>query len=210
MFDDLLNALKEYLGIEPDDTSQDAELLRALNLAGSVCETYLDRVIAKREVGEHFQSYFGRVTLHHTPVDHTADVTVTLDGVEMSGFEVYEERWKLPHLTRQGMQMDMPLDWRKYDRVTVTYTAGYDPIPDDLAQALVYVAADLFASQGTGTLPGGGGSSGAVKSMSIHDVGSITYDVGNTNTGGGGSISSFGLINETATHLLSKYKRMNA
>lgn len=207
----LLDLFKLYLGIDVGDTTKDTELSFSLDAAGQICEQYIDRVIGKRPVEEYFQSYFGRVTLHNYPVDTAQDVTVTLNGQEQSDYEVYEERWRLPHLTRQAVQHDMPLDWRAYDRVVVSYTAGFDPIPSDLSQAIIYTAADIYSSQGQGILPGGGGGgSGAIKSMSIHDVGSITYDVGVAQGPSGGSISSFGVINETAAHLLHRYKRMAA
>ena len=206
----LLDFLKAYLGIDPADTSNDGELSSALNSAGDMCETYIDRIIAQRVATEYFQSHFGVVTLHNHPIDLNADVSVFLDGVEQTGYKVIRQRWGLPHLTRQNYQHDMPLDWRAYDQIIVNYTAGWEPIPSDLAQAIVYVASDIYASQGTGTPPGGGGASGAVKSMSIHDVGSISYDVGSSSSSSGGSISSFGVINDSATHILSRYKRMNA
>ena len=206
----LLDTLKLYLGIDPADATQDAELSLALNSAGDMCETYLDRIIAKRVATEYFQSHFGRVTLHNYPVDLNAAVSVFLDGVEQTSYEVIRERWGVPHLTRQNCQHDAPLDWRGYKQVIVNYTAGWEPIPSDLAQAIVYVAADIQASQGTGAPPGGGGASGAVKSMSIYDVGSISYDVGSTSSSSGGAITSFGVINDSATHILSRYKRMAA
>lgn len=200
----LLDFLKDLKGI--DDVAQDTELTTALNIAGGICESYVDSVIAKRPCEEYFQSYFGRVTLHNIPIDTTEPLTVSLDGVEQTGYSIFQGRWQLPHLTRQSHQMDTPLDWRTYQQAVVGYTAGYDPIPVDLAQAIIYVASDLSTAAGTGAPAGG--ASGEVKSMSIHDVGSISYDVGSSS--GGGSISSFGVINEAAAHLMSKYKRMAA
>ena len=207
--DTLLDTLKIYLGIDVADATNDAELNRALDLSGETCERYIDRVIAKRSVDEFFQSYFGRVTLHNYPVDTTVDPVVTVDDVTDTGYSFFLQRWGLAHLTRQPGQRDQPLDWRNYQQVIVKYTTGYDPLPVDLAQALVYVAADYYTSEGRGTPPGGGGGSGEIKSMSIYDVGSISYDVGSSSSSGG-TISSFGVINEAATHLLSKYKRLSA
>lgn len=204
----LLDLMKLYMGIDSGDASQDEALGRALNMAGPICEKYVDRLISKRSFKEYFQSHFGTVTLHNYPVDAGEPIDVTLDGTTDSSYSVFYSQWGLPQLTRQSQQADMPLDWRSFAQVIVTYTAGWDPLPADLAQAIVYVAGDLSASEGTSSPPGGGGS-GEIKSMSIHDVGSITYDVGTT-SGRGGEISSFGLINDTATHLLSRYKRLVA
>lgn len=204
----LLDMFKDYVGIDPADTTQDETLSQSLNMAGDMCEAYIDRVIAKRSIDQYFQSHFGRVTLHNHPVDTSVAPVVLLDGVEQTDYKIFLAPWGLANLTRQNCQHDMPLDWRAYEQVVVTYTAGFDPVPSDLAQAIVYVASDLFGAIGTGTPPGGGGS-GEIKSMTIHDVGSISYDVGSSGSSGG-TIESFGVINDSAAHLLSRYKRMGA
>lgn len=65
--------------------------------------------------------------------------------------------------------------WDGYDRVTgvcgdviVTYTHGYDPIPDELLDLVCSVAARL------GTTPSGGGMEAGIRSESIDDY-SVTY-----------------------------------
>jgi len=202
----LLDELKAFLGIT--DTLQDAELTSALNKSGPMVETYLDRVIAAREVTEEYAHHFGTVTLHNLPVDTAAPVTVTLNGVDQTDYSIWLNRGKMGHLSRTGVSRDTPLDWRKYDQVDVVYTAGYSPIPSDLAQGIVWTAADMYASDGTGAAPGG--ASGAVKSMSINDVGSISYDVGGSSGGGSGIWSAPGVISEQSAQIVSRYKRMSA
>jgi hypothetical protein len=205
--DTLLALLKAFLGIDPGDTTSDTELSRALDLAGITTETYLDRIIVKREVTEFFQAQFASIILHHTPVDLTAGVVVTADGAELSGYSGYLDRARLCHLSNTGERFDVPLDWRIYNDVTVAYTAGYDPVPADLAQALVYTSAGLYSSEGTGAEPGG--ASGAVKSMSLYDVGSMSFDVGSSSGSADGAYAT-GFITPTAANLLARYKRLYA
>lgn len=205
----LLELLKAYLGIDPGDVTKDAELSQAINMAGDFIETYLDRVVALREVNEYFPHHFGTVILHHYPVDTAQGVVVTLNGDAQSGYTVWRGRDNLGHLSRTGMRQDTPMDWRRYDQVDVTYTAGFDPIPSDLANCIIWTAADLYNSQGTGSIPGGGGS-GEIKGMTIYDVGSITYDVGSSSSGGGdGTFTGGGVIPATVQSILTRYKRMS-
>lgn len=193
----LLDSLKLFVGIT--DTAQDAELTRALNAAGPAVESYLDRVIASREVIQQFPGYFGTVMLHNAPV--TGTPAVTLNGVSNTSYSVYHSG-TMAYLTRTGQPRDAPIDWRQFDQVDVTYTAGWIELPSDMATAIVYVASGLFASEGTGVSPSGGGD---VSRMSINDVGSISYATG-ADTG----LAPWGVIPSTAAEMLSRYRRVSA
>ena len=205
----LLDLMKLHLGIDPGDTTNDEALTRAINMAGDIVENYLGRVVTKREVLERWPHHFGTVTLRNLEVDPTANVTVYLNGVVQSGYSIFLMNGGLAYLTRQDGRPDVPMDWRAFDQVSVTYTAGYDPLPSDLANAIVWTAALIYQSEGTGTTPGGG-SSGDVKSMTIYDVGSMTYDVGGSSGNSSGIIGSPGVIPDTAAQLLTHYKRLAA
>ena len=206
----LLDHLKVHLGVT--DGSRDVELSLALAQAGTIAERYVDRVLAKQTVEEFYPHHFGTVILHEPQVDTQSPVTVLLDGTTQTDYKVYLGRGRLGHLSRTGVRPDMPMDWRGYEQVQIQYTAGYDPLPLDLADALTYIAADYSTTPGTGAPPGGGGSSGEIKSMSIYDVGSISYDVGSSSssTGGSGTFGSGGPIPDTAMEMLTRYKRMAA
>jgi len=206
----LLALLKLHLGIVPGDTTNDEELTRSLNMAGDVIETYLDRVIAKREVLERWPHHFGTVILHQPQVDPDADVTVYLNKVIQSGYSIFLMRDNLAYLSRQGYRPDMPMDWRGFDNVSVTYTAGYDPLPSDLADAIVYTAAAYYGAIGTGQFPGGStGGSGELKSLTLYDVGSVSYDVASSSGGtGGGSVSGSGYISDAVAEMLQPYMRL--
>jgi hypothetical protein len=197
--------LKYFLGIDASETSNDPKLTRALNLAGPAIETFLDRVVAERLVVEDFRHHFGTVVLHNSPVQ--PGVVVKIDGVADTGYEVYTYR-KLAYLTRQGFRPDVPMDWRRFERVEVEYTAGFNPVPSDLAYAIVMTAGSLYAAEGTGAAPGG--SSGDIKMLQIYDVGSVSYDVGAEGATASPGISNPGIISSQAAEVLSRYKRIQA
>ena len=201
----LLALFKEFLGIPPEDTTNDEALSQALNMAGDAVETYLDRAVVKRTLEEYFPQHFGTVVLHDLPYDTAVPVAVTLDGETQDDYSVFLSRGKLAHLTRTGCRHDQPMDWRPYQQVIVTYTAGFDPIPSDLANAIIYTANEFYSSVGTGAVPGG--ASGDIKSMSIYDVGSMSFDVGGSSDG---SVSATGVIPSTAAEMLLRYRRMVA
>ena len=206
----LLALFKEFLGIDPGDATQDDELNQALNMAGDAIETYLDRAVVKRTLTEYFRHHFGTVELHDYPVAIDTPPVVTLDGATQTDYQLWLGRGQVGQLSRLGRRPDMPMDWRAYNQVTVAYEAGYDPIPSDLANAIIYTASLIYQSNGTGNIPGGGGS-GEVKSMSIYDVGSISYDVGSSSSGSGsGYFAAAGLIPDTAAQMVMRYKRVSA
>ncbi|MEP3634093.1 MAG: hypothetical protein ABJQ23_19975 [Shimia thalassica] len=192
----LLTLLKEFVGIPSEDTASDDALSRALNTAGPAVETYTDRALARRQVVEEFAHHFGTVLLHNYPA--SGPVSVTLNGEVQDGYSLWITSGAA-HLSRTGWARDVPFDWRSFDQVEVSYTAGYDPLPIDLATAIVYTAAALWQSEGTGTAPSGGGD---VSRMSIVDVGSISYD-----TGSGAGLASWGVIPSTAREMLASYRR---
>lgn len=208
----LLEMLKGNLGIESYNTMNDAGLTMALNIAGPQIENYLQRAIAKQAVEEYFPHHFGTVVLQHPKIDLAEPVTVTLEGVEQTGYSIYMMVGQVGHLTRTGYRQDQPMDWRPYAQVTVAYTAGYDALPTDLASAICYLAADVYKAEGTGQLPGGGaGGTGEVKTLTMYDVGSVTYDVGSESSGGsGGTASGTGIISSTVANMVYPYKRMKA
>lgn len=205
----LLDAFKIFLGIDPGDTTSDPELEAALQQAIAVIEGWLDRIIIKRPVDEYFAHHIGTVQLHEFPVDLTAPLNVFKDGVLDENYKPWLTRKQICNLSRTGNAYDTPVDWRPYAQVTITYTAGYDPLPSDLTNAIIWTANGFYTSTGTGTVPGG--SSGDVKSMSLYDVGSISYDVGGSSSGSSYmGANTTGPIPDSAAQILTRYRRMFA
>ena len=199
----LMDVFKIFLGIDTGDDTQDAALSRALDSAGMAIETHLDRVIAKREVTEDFSAHFGTVMLQNYPVE-SGTLTAMLNGEVSTAYETFNGAG-LTYVTRIGHRRDVPIDWRCFDQVVLTYQAGFDPLPSDLANAICYTAQGLFASEGTGQAPAGAGD---ISRMTIHDVGSISYA-----TGGGGYgdyMAGFGVVPPVAAEMLVAYRKVNA
>lgn len=200
----LLTALKLYLGIDPTDTTQDEKLTRALELALATLEKWLDRIIIRREISEEFPHHFGSVILHHLPVSPT--VVVSLNGSEDTSYSWYKAVGGLAHLSRVNSRFDVPMDWRPYDQVVVTYTAGYDPIPDDLAYGVVLFAANLYESEGTSIPPATGSQD--LRSLQLYDVGVMQMDVSSNSSPSNFYLQSGFIPNSVAEHLMS-YRRMS-
>ena len=206
----LLDALKLFMGMDPNDTTKDTQLTNALVYAIVAIETYLDRVVVQRECVEHYAHHFGVVELSQFPVNTSEDVTVTLNGVEQSDYSVFLKGAQHAVLTRQTTPVDVPINWRSFDQVVVTYTAGYDPIPADMTQAIVWTASAVYETEGSATIPGDSGN-GEVKSMTIYDVGSISYNTSSSDYARSGMdyFSSRGMIPETAAQMLTAYRKMS-
>ncbi|MSR31565.1 MAG: hypothetical protein EXR99_08680 [Gemmataceae bacterium] len=76
-----------------------------------------------------------RLLVRHYPIVAVASVFPRGSGVEISGYEVERSRgilWR-------------NANWSKGERnLRVTYTAGFDPLPEDLVEACAQWAAALF------------------------------------------------------------------
>lgn len=195
----LLDMLKSFMGIE--DETQNAELTRGLNLAGPMVERYLDRVVAEREVTQHFPNHFDTVVLHNYPI--IGDVVVMLNGDQQETYEWYRDAGGLVHLSKSGQAWDAPMDWRKFDNVDVVYTAGWAEVPVDLAYGICNVASLLAETEGTGDTLNGG--SGELRSFQLYDVGSLNYQ---TNSASGQTMMlQSGMIPNSVAEMISSYRR---
>ncbi len=196
----LLEFARAFIGSDP---GQDDTLASALKLAGDTVETYADRVLAKRQVTDDHAGEFGTIPLRQWPYDPAFPVTVTIDGTTKNDYRVYTERGT-SYLTRQTSRHDLPFDWRGYAQVIVTYTAGYNPVPVDLAQAITFTAMGILTAWGTGMVPSG--TANDVRRETITGVGTIEYA---QTTGGVGVMGgAWGVIPPTAAQLLRAYKRV--
>lgn len=199
----LLDMLKKFLGIETGDPTNDPELEMALNMAGTSIETWLDRAIYKRQVSEFYAHHFGTVALHHPEVHPSDGVTVVVDGSTDDSYKIFLNNARVGILSRIGHAMDCPMDWRPFEQVEVRYTAGYDPLPADLANAIVYTAADIYNSQGTGEAPSSGDG---LKALTVFDVGTLSYGASSVSE----RVGYGGVIPDTALEMILPYRRKSA
>jgi hypothetical protein len=90
-------------------------------------------------------------------------------------------------------------------QVSIGYAAGYRVLPADLELALWMIFDTIWAQVSS---PSGGGAAGNISSVSIPDVGRISFDTGNSSSSGSGaSGGAFGFIPATAVNLLEPYRR---
>jgi len=204
MADSILPMFKTFLGIDLADTTHDLALGLDLKVALTIIETYLDRIIAKRPVSEEYDHHFGTISLQNTPLDGA--VQVTIDGVPQTDYSTYGQHGMV-YLTRAGsFDANYVHDWASFKQVEITYFAGYDPIPDDLAYAIVLTAAGIHAASG-----GGGAVAGMeISSMSVPDVGTIRYSSTGGASGGDAGGGAFGPIPQGALSILGLYRRLRA
>lgn len=89
------------------------------------------------------------------------------------------------------------------NRVTVRYRAGYDPVPRDLYDVALNIASAIYANGGEVPSSTSTGS-GELKSLTMFDAMSMSFDVGsNTGDNEGGAAGMVG----TWSFVLDKYKR---
>jgi hypothetical protein len=184
----LLELTKQLLAVL--DTSRDAELSMYLDIAGNAAEHYIDNIIEQREITERIAKKYVPVALRYYPV--TTVTSVLVDGVEsVASFSQGQDdglEWVIEGVdnyskSAEFMQMD------------IVYTAGFDPIPSDVAFAIVRAAILYSANAAVG---------GPIKKQVIEGVGSIEYDTSSQES------SSFGLLPATSTAVLDRFRRMHA
>jgi hypothetical protein len=180
----LLELMKLLSGIA--DSSQDVTLSMYLEIAGVAAEGYTDSILLHRNVVQQVAKPRSPVRLNHRT--YTALVSVVLDGDTVtSDYEVFQEDG-ISYLTssRSGITRS-----GTFKQMTITYTAGFSPLPTDLAYAIVRTAMTYEDSD----------FSGAARRETVVGVGTIEYG-----SGGQGSV----VLPPTATTVLDRYRNWSA
>lgn len=184
----LLDLLKDRLGLCDNDTSMDPEYILYLEMACAFAEQYLDNKLVSQEVVERIAIPFSPIALRYWPAE--APTLIELDGEDVTeNYETYVQdgiRW----ITRNSCCSCSDDCFKQLD---VTYLAGYDPVPADIAYALTTGA--LGYSNNAGNV------SGAVTKEVVNGVGSITYE------SGGDSEGSVGVLSPATISVLERYRR---
>lgn len=151
-----LAKVKRYLGIDADDTSSDDELTDVIEAA----EEQLRRICNRpdgwtsEEHTETFDGEFsGTLVLTYTPIDTTADFTLTVDesAVDSASY-VYDDRTGILRLKRSttfnwdnGSALPfVPTLGTGFGNVSVVYTGGY--AADSMPAGLVRIATEMTAA----------------------------------------------------------------
>jgi len=143
---------KATLGIDAADTSQDAALAALIGQVSAAIHRYIDRILVQQGYRDQFRyvanwMFVGEpLQLWQYPValdeDGSAVATIVQDGVAVDAalYEANDERGLLYSIDASGAY-----GWTGL-LITVDYTAGYDPIPDDVqAAALDWLTARWHA-----------------------------------------------------------------
>lgn len=184
--------VKESLGIASGDTSKDNLIVRKINQATDMIESYCNL-----SYGHHFklttytnEEYDGsgtnQLSLKMRPVTTVTsfqyrDTTVNQDDWSDTETDLYFGSLDAGILDLLYTQTG---NWNRY---RVTYTAGYDPIPADLSEACVGLTCFLVENSSSGTAvkkkqegqrsieffdpsSGGSGSSSAIEQIGVDDI----------------------------------------
>jgi hypothetical protein len=182
------------------DPSKIALLQPALDAAQAIAERYCDRLFDEAdETEEIIPVHLGAVQVKRYPIATVASITGAHSGV------IGEK-----HIDKQAGVIYLDGGAASHE-VSVTYHGGYRALPPDLELALwmifdgIWPQFNLPVTGGAATAPG---TMGAISSISIPDVGRISFDTGNSSSSGAGtSGGAFGFIPATAVSLLEPYRR---
>lgn len=196
-----IESARVRVGLPPDDTSKDKEIVASLNASLAIAENYCDRkFLLKEETASFYYDITGKYSLKRYPIAEVLEVKDT-DG----RFPQYRVHKSLGHILLKNYNFA--------EELNITYIAGYDPLPADLELALWGIFDAAYASINkamSGNGVGGGTSSiGQISSINIPDVGTVSF-----NTGASASAMTDAVAANTASWgmygpfflLLDKYK----
>ena len=154
----LRDLMKTRLCIAGND--YDAELALHLQTAGEAAESYTSNAVAKQQVINLATDWGRLVRLPYWPVNALNEVTI--DGEDVTADWVLRLTYGVAyaeHVTGSTVVTG--------DQLSITYSAGYDPLPADLANALVSAAINYRE--------GGAAGGGVIRRESVVGVGSVEY-----------------------------------
>jgi hypothetical protein len=200
-----LEQLKFLLGIDPTDTSQDAELTKYIEIALATIEDYLGRALSRQAHAEEiFDSPMETIIVRNWPIVSVESIEVDNVVQDISNFSWTAKRsiifWTAE--SRQKFYRNAVARFRFATAIKINYTAGYtdDDIPQWLTTAVCFTAAAYANLEGRGVT-----GAGAVKKFSIPGVYSEEYETGTSITGAS-EANGVGFIPPTAQTILNMYR----
>lgn len=181
-----LDEAKAALGIPAGDTSQDAALTMQMEATSVAVNNYCNRIFVVQTYQDTFRYVtnwlYGGQALRTRQFPIAVDdggvplVSVIEEGAELDGslWEVYPEEGALYRRLDSGLVGS----WLG-NSIIVDYTAGYDPIPADVRSA---------ALEWLGARWGGTGRDPSLRSETIPDLITQTYDSGASSSTGSTAI----------------------
>jgi hypothetical protein len=140
-----LDDLREQLRVRAGDTANDDWYTKVIARSSLAAERYCNRIFAQQDYADTFAtgasgSPSEPLVLGQAPID-PASITVMLDGGAL-GNDGYQLDPIVGHLWRVGTY------WTSTSGLSVAYTAGFDPIPADVQQAVLDLATMENAGRG--------------------------------------------------------------
>jgi hypothetical protein len=137
-----LDDLREQLRVKPNDTANDSWLSKVINRTSRQAERYCNRIFVPQGYAETFVGTSTNASepliLSQAPIDPTS-LVVTLDGTVLDA-----RAYTLDEFA--GLLYRFTAGWSISTSLVVAYTAGFDPIPPDVEQAVL----DLCVMENSG------------------------------------------------------------
>jgi ABC-type amino acid transport substrate-binding protein len=140
-----LATLKQALGIT--GIEQDDELNRLITTYSQAIGNYLERMLcqAPREV-----VYAARGVCNVASLDLPQWPIASIESVEIDGAEVDVAGYVSDDVLGYLWPVNLPRGWVIHQYALVKYTAGYDPIPFDVQDAIAQMIRQSMSYSGTG------------------------------------------------------------
>jgi hypothetical protein len=133
-----LAEFKHFLQIDESDTSQDTLFQSLIDSAESKVSNYLGGLASASYTEKHDFKQDMIILPYHYPIISVASLKITGQALtEDTDFFVYPFYIRLYYYTASLL---MPVYWAK--AVEITYTAGYDTVPEDIKMAIKLTAAN--------------------------------------------------------------------
>ena len=192
-----IDVLKEYLGLPlTEDSVIDPILERSSILSQTLVESYVGYPLEqmpenKKTYTQHYLRGVQEVRLPHFPAKVTS---VKVDTVELAA-DMYRADSRLGTVSFPSQQVSI-------ERLDVQYLPGFTPetVPADLQMALANIALTVY--ENGGKLPTQSGTTGALKSLTMFDAMSMSFDTDGAASGSAGTPE--GLVKQWA-FVLDKY-----
>lgn len=138
-----LDDLREQLRVRPTDTANDAWLTKVIARCSRQAERYCNRIFVPQGYADSFMGNSGNagdpLILSQAPIDPDTLVT-TLDGTVLDAAEYALDAFAGLLYRTAG--------WSMSNSLLVAYTAGFDPVPPDVEQAVLNLCVGENASRG--------------------------------------------------------------
>lgn len=131
-----LDDLREQLRIKPADTGNDAWLTKVIGRTSAQAERYCNRIFVPQGYSDTFaggaSGDIGEpLILSQAPVDPTT-LVITIDATALEATD-----YGLDQFAGLVYRLTQPMRWQSAATLSVQYTAGFDPVPKDVQQAVI-------------------------------------------------------------------------